>query len=543
MRGARPIILLIASGPILGLGLAALAWTLGAGSSEAQEGIMHNCPHPGKWAIAVWDGPGGTETGQALATCGAGLVTAAYYIDPQTQAWSRWFAGRPDVSNLLTLDKMQGVVAVAEVPEGAVKIHDRDISGEIEQDQIWSGTIHVTGDIFVAEGVTLTIEPGTTVKMAANSDDQHSGEEHVKDELTWDKEKGVWKDLSATKEYTQSHINFDVQGTLTAVGTPDEKIVFTSDSGSPYYLDWDHMTIKSGTLKYCIFEWAHAGPNIADGVFSDNIVRHMFWGGIHAYNGSPLIENNLVEDIGHEGIDTLRSSAIIRNNVIRETRTSGIVTRYAGYDGKPTIIEGNTIINAGPIHLQMHSRAIVRNNILLRGDPEDDPEAISYLGYQLPLIDGPPGREGSGTILLMDFVDVSILNNVQVGNGGIEYVPASETYAIHEGIFGAKAEKPEGVDIKNNIIVGPRMPIESETFENFTMKYNLFWNDFQGFETHLPYFSDQTNVVADPLFVSLENMDFHLMPESPAIDRGDPEIKDKDGTRSDMGAYGGPYAE
>ena len=85
----------------------------------------------------------------------------------------------------------------------------------------------------------------------------------------------------------------------------------------------------------------------------------MFLGGIHAYDGSPLIENNLIYDIGHEGIDTLRSSAIIRNNTIRKTRTSGIVTRYAGYDGKPTVIEGNLIINGGPIHLQMHSYAIV----------------------------------------------------------------------------------------------------------------------------------------------------------------------------------------
>jgi hypothetical protein len=187
-----------------------------------------------------------------------------------------------------------------------IRIHNASKSGTLARDEIWSGDIYITGDIFVPEDVTLTIEPGTIIKMAANSDDQHAGGEHVKDELTWDLEKGVWKDLSATNEYTQSHINFTVEGNLIAIGTLDEQIIFTSDSDSPYYLDWDHMGIKNGTIKYCVFEWAHAGPNIANGVFSDNIVRHMFWGGIHAYDGSPLIENNLVEDIGHEGIDTLR---------------------------------------------------------------------------------------------------------------------------------------------------------------------------------------------------------------------------------------------
>jgi hypothetical protein len=523
-------------------GVGASASALPASSGQQETYATYHCPQPGKWATAVWGGPDSIGVDLAMATCGPVAVTTAYRIDPETQAWLRWFAGRPDISNMARLDNMQGVIALAKGLEEALEVHDQDVSGRIGEDQVWSGTIHVTGDIFVPEGTTLTIEPGTMVKMAANSDDQHSGEEHVKDELTWDKENNVWKDLSATKEYTQSHIGVGIEGTLIAVGTPDSNIVFTSDSDSPYYLDWDHMVIKNGTVKHCIFEWAHAGPDIANGVFSDNIVRHMFWGGIHAYNGSPLIESNAVEDIGHEGIDTLRSSAIIRNNVIRKTRTSGIVTRYAGYDGTPTLIEGNTIVNAGPIHLQMYSKAVVRNNILLRGDPEDDADTISYLGYQLPPIDGAPAGVGSGAILLMDFVDVTVTNNVQVGNG-ISYSLATGTYALQEGFSGAEADKPERVDIRNNIIYGAAVPIGSETFENFTIEYNLFWSEPSSeLQTQLPYFSDQTNIVADPLFVSVEGRNFHLTSESPAVDQGDPGIKDKDGSRSEMGAYGGPHA-
>lgn len=99
-----------------------LTWALATGSSEAQSDSMNNCPQAGRWSIAVWGGPDGTETGQALATCGAVPVAAAYYLDPQTQGWSYWFAGRPEMITLTTLDNMQGVIALggAAVPTPAV---------------------------------------------------------------------------------------------------------------------------------------------------------------------------------------------------------------------------------------------------------------------------------------------------------------------------------------------------------------------------------------------------------------------------------------
>jgi parallel beta-helix repeat protein len=89
-----------------------LAWPLATGSSGAQSGTIHNCPPAGKWSIAVWQGTSGTAAGDALAACGGGSVAAAYSLDSQTGAWSRWFAGKPDVSNLPPLNDMQGVLAL-----------------------------------------------------------------------------------------------------------------------------------------------------------------------------------------------------------------------------------------------------------------------------------------------------------------------------------------------------------------------------------------------------------------------------------------------
>ena len=45
------------------------------------------------------------------------------------------------------------------------------------------------------------------------------------------------------------------------------------------------------------------------------------------------------------------------------------------------------------------------------------------------------------------------------------------------------------------------------------------------------------------MFVNQDSLDLHLQKYSPLIDAGDPAILDKDGSRSDIGLYGGPYGE
>ena len=88
-----------------------VAGALATGSSEAEQGTMHNCPQAGKWAISVWDGADGTETGEALAMCGEGVVDFAYYLDPETNGWLGYFEGHADISQLLALNGKQGIIA------------------------------------------------------------------------------------------------------------------------------------------------------------------------------------------------------------------------------------------------------------------------------------------------------------------------------------------------------------------------------------------------------------------------------------------------
>jgi hypothetical protein len=66
--------------------------------------------------------------------------------------------------------------------------------------------------------------------------------------------------------------------------------------------------------------------------------------------------------------------------------------------------------------------------------------------------------------------------------------------------------------------------------------YNTFWQNgynYSGFSQGVGEFE------ADPL---LDMADGRLLPGSPCIDAGDPEIQDRDNSRSDIGPFGGPLA-
>ena len=79
-------------------------------------GQMVGCPASGRWSLAVWSGGDDKPTGEALATCAAVPVAAAYWLDPETQDWLRYFAGRPDLNSLPTLDNLQAVLALGAQP-------------------------------------------------------------------------------------------------------------------------------------------------------------------------------------------------------------------------------------------------------------------------------------------------------------------------------------------------------------------------------------------------------------------------------------------
>ena len=96
--------------------------------------------------------------------------------------------------------------------------------------------------------------------------------------------------------------------------------------------------------------------------------------------------------------------------------------------------------------------------------------------------------------------------------------------------------------IKNNIIVGNGTGINGFENSEIDMNYNDLWgNELDYFEFFSP---GEHDISKDPLFTEAVNNSYFLEPESPCIDAGDPDpiMNDPDGSRNDMGAFGGPLA-
>lgn len=67
--------------------------------------------------------------------------------------------------------------------------------------------------------------------------------------------------------------------------------------------------------------------------------------------------------------------------------------------------------------------------------------------------------------------------------------------------------------------------------------YNLYYNNYNDFNE--PPLQSTTDLFENPIFITGT---YILSTNSPCIDAGHPDILDTDGTRSDIGVYGGPHA-
>ena len=91
-----------------------------------------------------------------------------------------------------------------------------------------------------------------------------------------------------------------------------------------------------------------------------------------------------------------------------------------------------------------------------------------------------------------------------------------------------------GAILEGNIIVGSGGGPAAVTSYEAPIGWNLFWDNEGG--EYYGWSLRQTDILADPLFVSREKGNLHLSWPSPAINAGNPELLDPDSTRADIGA-------
>jgi len=278
---------------------------------------------------------------------------------------------------------------------------------------------------------------------------------------------------------------FNIKGDLHDGGMP----VLTCSSSSPI--------IKKNKFEARQFvePWIEFSNN-SNAVFENNYVNNAH---IYINASAPILKYNVIEGVGF-GAVSLRdcSGPLVCNNRL-ESRFGGPAVRI------------------------QNSNAVVRNNFIYcteNGIGFDLFHAGNSEIYNNIIID----KSAAGTgMIISNSLDNKIINNNVITRGkGIEEYNSSST-------------------ILNNIIINNNnFGLQLSSSSNYD--YNDLWNNFVNYNGIDPGIND---ISLDPMFVDTSKGDYRLSAASPCRNAGNPNVlyNDTDGSRNDIGAYGGPYSD
>jgi hypothetical protein len=440
------------------------------------------------------------------------------------------------VSNAKTLTSLNGVAQT-------------NVSGSLAGSNTWSGIIHVTGDVTVPAGASLTIQPGTHVLI----------------------------DGTATAGDTTGK-KITIAGTLTAPGTLASPISITSFDPTAR---WGQIVINAAqptALDYCLISHAaHAptgGPN------------HTNKGPMFLVNGSNVTLRDCVwgESPGKAMISSGTCDITIQRSLITHTITgpelqNGISLLCEDTNIQeilPTFRESNDLVPDDEDCLYIDNpaaRSVLVNRCVFAKCGDD---VMDNLGGPITVQDsilrqgwdkGVSLLDNNLTILRTQIIDCDKGISFKSRNPGTLTVTAdhvtisSEEHDTTTAPWGypvaPSAGDPDapatGLWTQNKIGQSNTSAVLRYIVSNSTIEGKIPIN------VDAPYPAANTtptftcthdtdtagavawpgtgNIEAVPLFVDAANKDFHLQTGSPCKNTGDPAAPlDADGSRTDMGA-------
>ncbi|HAU66734.1 TPA: hypothetical protein DCW61_05290 [Candidatus Uhrbacteria bacterium] len=284
------------------------------------------------------------------------------------------------VLNVLLIVVFLFVVFIVYKFFSTTKISDTFISGWFIGNQIWSGSVSVTGDVDILGN--LTVLPGTTVKFSVG-DDRHKGDEVPADGFNDN-------DPTRLNSYSTTHSSLFILKKLIAKGEQAKPIIFTSAEQKPNLADWEAIIFRGdgSIVDNIIVEYTRNGINPIgeqpNSVIQNTISRHALWGAISSANSNIKIIKNYLSDAGHEGIDLkFNGNQEVSDNIIDDCHTG--IASIAGSQ----IIKNNIITNCGDgVYISPESSATSIDNIFTPA-PAESQRVWKYGNYEIPIFSYP----------------------------------------------------------------------------------------------------------------------------------------------------------
>ncbi len=387
-----------------------------------------------------------------------------------------------------------------------------DVSGVLAGDTVWNaaaGPYHVTANLSVPVGVTLTIEPGTTV-------------------------------------YVADGVVIDVTGRILAEGTPTQRIRFTRMPGSTG--SWDGITLdeaENGCRFACVdFAFADGGSAnlylLSSSVVLDNVTWSDTTKTLINLSGSSLdLRNSVLPSITgapliQGGPIPVGGQVVIRGNRFGGTTGQNDIISFRGGRRPGTVLQilDNTFASASDdildldgtdAHIEGNTFFRVQKNHAVAGDSANAISAGRFAGYAPHVV---VARniffDVDHAVLVKDGASLTLENNTIVGvrvaalnfsEPELNTLPASRAYVAGNIIHNPAGFS--GTNFQNRVPTNGVVQLE--------LAKNLFGSTdgvvagVNGNQIGEPRL---VNTVSNTITLSSVWNDFHLRPGSPALGSG-----------------------
>jgi hypothetical protein len=349
------------------------------------------------------------------------------------------------------------------------------------------------GDITVAPGVTLTIEPGVEIRMPGKG-------------------------------------NMFIYGDMQATGTETERILFTMSQELPAY-PWGALCFLNSPdlskLSYVTIEHASEGPQPITEVAA-----------ISTFATDLELDHMIIEDVNHDPVAARYSSVVLTNSSLHsEIVGSNLINvKYGHARVENCTFWGNEYSDVDAIDYDDVEGGIIRNCMIFEnsgfnsdgidiGEQSTNIEIDSVLIYNMSDKGISIGQQSTVIVRNCIFVNCNL---------GIAVKDSSKVHADHCTFYGtgtpvACFEKIAGraggnAYVKNCVLSNSYdQSFLVDSRSTWQINYSLSDND------SLP--QNNTNLFGNPVFENPTNFDFRLMPSSPGLVSGS-----DNGTPAKMGS-------